>query len=80
MLEIYLGRNGPQPLGTVKLQEIVDKAREVSKGHSGMQIAPRFVTAVYAYSNPFAFLIAVVKTPSTLFMMVLEPIAPAKRT
>ncbi|KAF7430846.1 hypothetical protein PC9H_006560 [Pleurotus ostreatus] len=34
MLEIYLGRNGPQPLGTVKLQEIVDKAREVSKGHS----------------------------------------------
>lgn len=40
MLEIYLGRKGPQPLGTVKLQEIVDKAREVSKGHSGMPIAP----------------------------------------
>ncbi|KAJ8456952.1 hypothetical protein ONZ45_g18514 [Pleurotus djamor] len=31
MLEIYLGRKGPVPLGTVKLDEIVEKAREVTK-------------------------------------------------
>lgn len=81
MLEIYLGRNGPQPLGTVKLQEIVDKAREVSKGHSGMQVAPPDCSCSLCSFEPFRmpFWFAV-KTPSTSFMMALEPIAPAKRT
>ena len=37
MLEVYLGRRGPQPLGTVVFEEIEAKAREKLKdyGHEG---------------------------------------------
>ena len=35
MLEVYLGRRGPQPLGTVVFEEIEAKAREKLKDHGG---------------------------------------------
>jgi len=35
MLKIYLGRRGPQPLGTVIYEEIEELAREKLKDHQG---------------------------------------------
>ena len=35
MTEIYLGRRGPQPLGTVINEEIEELAREKLKDHRG---------------------------------------------
>jgi hypothetical protein len=35
MAEIYLGRRGPQPLGTVIYEEIEELAREKLKDHQG---------------------------------------------
>jgi hypothetical protein len=35
MTEIYLGRRGPQPLGTVIYEEIEELAREKLKDHQG---------------------------------------------
>ena len=35
MIEIYTGRHGPQPLGTVVFEEIEAKAREKLKDYGG---------------------------------------------
>ena len=35
MVEIYVGRRGPQPLGTVIYEEIEELAREKLKDHRG---------------------------------------------
>lgn len=35
ILEVYLGRRGPQPLGTVVFEEIEAKAREKLKNYGG---------------------------------------------
>ena len=35
MLEVYLGRRGPQPLGTVSFEELEENARERLKNYGG---------------------------------------------
>jgi hypothetical protein len=42
--EVYAGGKGPQPLGTVMFDELVEKAREKFKDNQGIDFFPRFQT------------------------------------
>jgi lactate 2-monooxygenase len=47
MLDVYSGRRGPQPLGTVLFEEIEAKAREKLKDYGGAFVLSSVLSIIY---------------------------------
>jgi len=55
MVDVYTGRRGPQPLGTVVFEEIEQKAREKLKDHPGQLQSSHETTSANSIQDAFWF-------------------------
>jgi hypothetical protein len=53
MIQVYHGRRGPQPLGTVDFEEIEAKAREKLKDYGGVFAVICYLDTVFSYFTIF---------------------------